>query len=117
MHTARSSQLLPLPTDNEETHETLSAVLQVLTSSKEQLQFLLVNDSEKNTVSFSCNTNLQFLSFFDVFCVDGTCKSVLKFFQLLKIHGLNNGHYVPFAFSLPANQHQACCEDVFRQTV
>jgi len=43
MHKARSSQLLPLLTDIEETHETLSA-LQVLTSSKEQ--FLLVNDSE-----------------------------------------------------------------------
>jgi len=32
MHKARSSQLLPLPTDIEETHEALSAV-QVLTSS------------------------------------------------------------------------------------
>ena len=34
IHKARSSQLLPLPTDIEETHEALSAV-QVLTSSKE----------------------------------------------------------------------------------
>jgi hypothetical protein len=33
-HKARSSQLLPLPTDIEETHETISAV-QVLTSSVE----------------------------------------------------------------------------------
>ena len=32
MHKARSSQLLPLPTDTEETHEALSAV-PVLTSS------------------------------------------------------------------------------------
>ena len=44
MHKARNSQLLPLPTDTEETHEELSA-LQVLTSSKKQ--FFLVNDSEK----------------------------------------------------------------------
>jgi hypothetical protein len=44
MHKALSSQLLPLPTYIEETHEALSAV-QVQTSSKEQ--FLLVNDSEK----------------------------------------------------------------------
>ena len=43
MHKARSSQLFPLLTDIEETHEALSAV-QVLTISKEQ--FLLVNDSE-----------------------------------------------------------------------
>ena len=34
MQKARSSQLLPLPTDIEESHETLSAV-QVLTSSRE----------------------------------------------------------------------------------
>ena len=38
VHTARSFQLLPLPTDFEETHEALNAV-QVLTSSKRQ--FLL----------------------------------------------------------------------------
>jgi hypothetical protein len=44
MHKARSYQLLPLPTDTEETYEALSA-LQVQTSSKEQL--LLVNDSGK----------------------------------------------------------------------
>ena len=42
MHKARSSQLLPLPTDIEETHEALCAV-QVLTSSTE----LTFNDSEK----------------------------------------------------------------------
>ena len=59
MYKARSSQLLPLPTDVEETHEALNAV-QVLTSSNEQ--FLLVNDSEKNIVTFSCKTNLTFSS-------------------------------------------------------
>jgi len=37
-------QLLPLPRDNEETHEPLSAV-QVLTSTKEK--FLIVNGSGK----------------------------------------------------------------------
>jgi hypothetical protein len=44
VHKARSSQLLPLPTDIEETYEALSAV-QVQTSSREQ--FLLFNDSEE----------------------------------------------------------------------
>ena len=63
MHKARSFQLLPLPTDTEETHEALSAV-QLLTSSKEH--FLLVNDSEKSIGNFSCKTNLQFLSSIDV---------------------------------------------------
>ena len=52
MHKARSSQLLPLTTDIEETHEALSAV-QVQTSSKEN--FLFVNDSEKKC----CNVFLQ----------------------------------------------------------
>jgi hypothetical protein len=71
-HKARSFQLLPLSTDIEETHEALSAV-HVQTSSKKQ--FLLVNDSEKNTVMFSCKTNLQLLSSIDMLYVDGTFKS------------------------------------------
>jgi hypothetical protein len=77
MHKARSSILLPLPTDIEETHEALSAV-QVQTSWKEQ--FLLVNDSEINIVMFSCKTNLQFLSPIDVLYVDGTFKTAPKLF-------------------------------------
>ena len=44
IHKARSSQLLSLSTDTEETHEALSAV-QLQTSSKEQV--LLVNDGRK----------------------------------------------------------------------
>ena len=115
IHKARSSQLPPLPTNIEETHEALSAV-QVLTSLKEQ--FLLVNDSEKNIVMFSCKTNLQFLSSIDVLYVDGTFKSVPTFFhQLFTIHGLNNGHYVPLAFFLLTNKHQTSYEYVFRYTV
>ena len=44
MHKSRSSQLVPFPTDIEDTQGALNAV-QVRTSSKEP--FLLVNDSEK----------------------------------------------------------------------
>jgi len=89
MHKASFSQRLPLPSDIEETHEALSAV-QVWTSSKEQL--LLVNNSEKNIVKFSCKTNLQSPSSIDVLYVDGTFKSVSTFFhQLFTIHGLSNG--------------------------
>jgi hypothetical protein len=76
-HKARSSQLLPPPTDTKEAHEALSAV-EVQTSSKEQ--FLLVNDPGKNTVMFSCKTDLQFLSSIDVLYVDGAFKSAHKFF-------------------------------------
>jgi hypothetical protein len=42
MHKARYSKLLPLPTDTEETHEALGAVLQVLTSSKEQILLVMI---------------------------------------------------------------------------
>jgi hypothetical protein len=55
MHKARSSQLLPLPTDIEETHEPLSAV-QVLTNSKEQLLF--VNGSKKKYCDVFLQTQL-----------------------------------------------------------
>jgi hypothetical protein len=114
-HKARSSQLLPLRTDIEETHEVLNA-LQVQTRSKEQ--FLLVNDSENNIVMFSCKTNLQFLSSVDVLYVDGTLKSAPKFFhQLFTIRGLSKGHNVPLAFFLLANKHQTSYENVFRHTV
>jgi hypothetical protein len=44
MHKARSSQLLPLPTDIEETHKALSSI-QVQKCSKKQL--LIVNDAGK----------------------------------------------------------------------
>jgi len=50
MHKASFSQLLPLPTDTEETHEAPS-VVPVLTVR----QNLLVNDSEKNY----CNVFMQ----------------------------------------------------------
>jgi len=39
------------------THEAFRVVLQLLTSSKEHI--LLVNDSGKNIVKFSCNINLK----------------------------------------------------------
>jgi len=57
MHIVRSSHLLPLPTDNEETQEALRAA-PVL----KDRQNLLVNDAgEKETiVMFSCKNNLQF---------------------------------------------------------
>ena len=55
MHKARSSQLLPLPTNIEETHE-------VLYKCEQLRQNLLVNDLEKIIVIFSCKSNLQFLA-------------------------------------------------------
>jgi hypothetical protein len=105
-HKARSSKLLPLPTDIEETHEALFAV-QVQTISKEQ--FLLANDWEENILMFYCKINLQIFSSFVVLYVEGTFKSTPKFFhqiQVFTIHGRSNGHYVPLAFFLLAKKHQ-----------
>jgi hypothetical protein len=59
IHKTRSSKLLPLATNIEETLEALSA-LQVLTSSKER--FLLVNDSGgEKTATFLANPTYIFL--------------------------------------------------------
>ena len=67
---------------------------------------------------FSFKTNLQSLSSIDALYVDGTFKSVPKFFhQLFTIHGLSNGHYVPLAYFLLASKHQTSYEDVFRHKV
>jgi hypothetical protein len=67
---------------------------------------------------FSCKTNLKFLSSVDVLYDDGTFRSTPQFFhQLLTIHGLSNGHYVPLAFFLLPNKHQMSYEDVFRHTI
>jgi hypothetical protein len=107
--------MLPLPTDIKETHEAVSAV-EVQTSSKEQ--YLLLYDSGKNIVISSCKANLQFLSSIDVLYVDWTFKSAPQFLhQLLTIHGLSNGHYVPLAFFLLVNKHQTSYDDVFRHSV
>ena len=59
MHKARSSYMLPVPTNIEETHEALSAVQY---KNEQVRQNLLVNDLEKTIVMFSCNNNLQILA-------------------------------------------------------
>jgi len=83
MHNAGSSQLLPLPTDIEETHEALSAVLVLKVR-----QNLLVNVSEKNYFIVFLKNNLQLFSSIDWLYVDGTFKSAPKFFhQTFTIHG------------------------------
>jgi hypothetical protein len=77
IHKACSSQLLPLPTDIEETHETLSAV-QVQTSSKEQIS--LLNDPGNNTVMFSRKMNSQFSSSLMCFTLTGHSNQHRSFF-------------------------------------
>ena len=85
MHKARCSQLLPLPTDTEETHEALSVV--------QVPQNLLVNGLEKNYCNVFMQKQLTVLSSIDGLYVDGTFKSAPTFFhQLFTIHGLTMCH-------------------------
>ena len=60
MRKSRSSQLLPLPTDTEETHEALIAV-QALTSSKEQFLLALIRGGKKILQCFLEKTTYSFL--------------------------------------------------------
>jgi hypothetical protein len=79
---------------------------------------LLVNDSEGKSVTFSCKSNLQFLSPTNGLYVEGSFKPAPKsFHQLFTIHGLSKGHYVPLAFLLLANKHPTSYSDVFTHTV
>ena len=110
MRKARSSHLLPLQTDIEETHEALSAV-QV-----RKKQFLLVNDSEKNIVMFSCKPNLQFLSSSDVVYVRRRDIQISTEDFSPTIYN-SWTHYVPLAFFLLVSEHQTSYENVFRHTV
>lgn len=106
--------MLPLPTNIEETLDTLSTLQSLETSEKNQ--FLLFNDSEKNGAKFSCITNLQFFSSFDVLYVDKTFKPVPTLsHKLFTTHGLNNDHCVSLAFCLLANIQQTLYKDAFRQ--
>ena len=50
-------------------------------------------------------------------CCTSMGHSNQQFHQLLTIHGLSNGHYVPLAFFLLANKYQTSYEDVFRHTL
>jgi hypothetical protein len=106
MHKARSSQLLPLPTDTEETHEALSAV-QVWTVRRN----VLVNDFEKNCYNVFLQKRLTVFSSIDGLYVDGALKSASKFFhQLFTIHGLTmcNLHfsYRPINIQRPMRMYQ-----------
>lgn len=90
---------LPInPTSIQEVHEALEN-LDIKTMSGES--FLILNDSEKHIIIFSCQTNLTFIIEVDTIYMDGTFKYCPRFFlQMFTIHGLKNGHYIPLIFCL-----------------
>jgi len=74
--------------------------------------FLLVNDSRKNIVIFSCQSNLDVLETMDTIFVDGTFEFCTKFFkQLFTVHGVRNGHYVQLCYGLLADKSTKNYED------
>ncbi|KAF0686992.1 Uncharacterized protein FWK35_00038294, partial [Aphis craccivora] len=102
IYAARRSILPKKPTNIQEVHSSLNS-LEIKTFDNET--FLLVNDSNKNLVMFSCKKNLATLCTVKTIYVDGTFKYCPKFFlQLFTIHGLNNGYYIPLVFFLLNNK-------------
>ena len=106
MRKASSSQLLPLPTDIEETHEALSTVQY---KCEQVRQNLLVNDSDRTIVMFSWKNNLEFLAPLMGFTLTGH----------LNQHRSFSTNYLQFLDSLcetciflPANKHPTAYEDV-----
>lgn len=86
------------PNTIQEVHEALDN-LDVKTMNGES--FLILNDSEKHIIIFSCQTNLTFINEVDTIYMDGTFKYCPRFFlQMFTIHGLKNGHYIPLIFCL-----------------
>uniref|UniRef100_A0A2S2NXU0 MULE transposase domain-containing protein n=1 Tax=Schizaphis graminum TaxID=13262 RepID=A0A2S2NXU0_SCHGA len=99
IHYARSSIIPKLPKNLEDLHLALTNLGEIKTNRDEI--FLLINNSEKNIVAFSTQTNLKYLTECDVLYVDGTFKSCPKpFYQLFIIHGAKNANYTPLVFFL-----------------
>ena len=88
-----------LPNSREDVHAALDSMA-TLTSKDEE--FVQVNSIETPIVILSCLSNLKFLvnSVEEIF-IDGTFKCCPNnFYQLYKIHGLGNGHFISLVYAL-----------------
>ncbi|XP_060845246.1 uncharacterized protein LOC132924821, partial [Rhopalosiphum padi] len=96
IHYARSSIIPKLPTNLEELHLALTNLGEIKTNRDEI--FLFINNSVKNIVAFSTQSNLKHLTECDVLYVDGTFKSCPRpFYQLFIIHGAKNANCIIYA--------------------
>jgi hypothetical protein len=74
--------------------------------------FLLVNDSNKNIIIFSCQKNVDVLRTMETIFVDGTFSYCTKFFkQLFTVHGVRNGHYLQLCYALLPDKTTKSYED------
>lgn len=97
IHYARSSMIPKFPTNLDELHLALTNLGEIKTNRDEL--FLLINNSEKNIIAFSTQTNLKYLTECTILCIDGTFKSCPKpFYQLFIIHGAKNSNYTLLVF-------------------
>jgi hypothetical protein len=97
IHYARSSIIHKIPTNLDELHLALTNLGKIKTN-RDKL-FLLINNSEKNIIVFSAQTNLKYLTECAILYIDGTFKSFLiPFYQLFIIHGAKNSNHIPLVF-------------------
>lgn len=102
VYDARRKVLPSCPTSLEEVHSSLE---KMDIKTKQGEPFLLVNDTEKNIIIFSCTSNILFLKEIETLYMDGTFKYSARFFtQMFTIHGLKNGNYIPLIFCLLPNK-------------
>jgi hypothetical protein len=97
IHYARSTTIPKLPTNLDELHLALTNLGEIKTN--RDVLFLLINNSKKNIIAFSTQTNLKYLIECAILYIDGTFKSCPKpFYQLFIIHGAKNSNYTPLVF-------------------
>lgn len=116
IHYARSSIIPKLPTNLEELHLALTNLGEIKTNRGEI--FLFINNSVKNIVAFSTQSNLKHLTECDVLYVDGTFKSCPRpFYQLFIIHGAKNANYTPLVFFLLTGKTKEIYKDAFSELI
>lgn len=98
MYRSRRAVLPRLPRNRSEVQEALN---QLICNTRKNEGFLLSNDKITNIIIFSCETNIRYLCSQSIIYVDGTFSYCPKhFYQFFTIHSIENGHYIPLAFSL-----------------
>lgn len=116
IHYAWSSIIPKLPTNLEELHLALTNLGEIKTNRDEI--FLFINNSVKNIVAFSTQSNLKHLTECDVLYVDGTFKSCPRpFYQLFIIHGAKNANYTPLVFFLLTGKTKEIYKDAFSELI
>lgn len=112
---ARRSVHPNLPKSRHETHSALDT-MSIVTNTGES--FLLINNSQKELICFSCIRNLNVLCETQKLYVDGTFKSCPKYFtQIFTLHGFVNDLYIPLVFFLLPDKSTNTYTNMFKALV